>query len=122
MHTCTHALQVRYNHIYLVAKLLPPADFVAQVCAVAAAFWKDNPGDFIAIHCAYGERACAKWIMCTRQGVYYSGCMYFMYYHELGGVLHGLRVRTRQGMLCVYVVGPCILHVYYMSWGCVYNM
>ncbi|KAF8067198.1 pir-1 [Scenedesmus sp. PABB004] len=45
---------VRYIHVQLVAKELPPREFVAEVAAAARAFWAESPGEFIAVHCAYG--------------------------------------------------------------------
>lgn len=45
---------VEYSHIKLVAKELPPLDFVAKVAEKARSFWQVNPHAYIAIHCAYG--------------------------------------------------------------------
>ncbi|KAG2441038.1 hypothetical protein HXX76_003891 [Chlamydomonas incerta] len=45
---------VQYIHIQLVAKELPPPDFVAEVVVAANAFWERHPDHHIAVHCAYG--------------------------------------------------------------------
>ncbi|EFJ44707.1 hypothetical protein VOLCADRAFT_118653, partial [Volvox carteri f. nagariensis] len=43
-----------YRHIQLVAKELPPPEFVDTVVAVANKFWEKHPDEYIAVHCAYG--------------------------------------------------------------------
>mmetsp|Transcript_35137 Transcript_35137/g.88962 ORF Transcript_35137/g.88962 Transcript_35137/m.88962 type:complete len:468 (-) Transcript_35137:650-2053(-) len=45
---------VAYTHIHLVAKELPPATFVSEVCDTVRAWWAQHPDDYIAVHCAYG--------------------------------------------------------------------
>ncbi len=60
------ASRARATHLHtcpapqLVAKELPPREFVQEVLAVAHAFWAERPNDYIAIHCAYGTapRSC----------------------------------------------------------------
>lgn len=43
---------VQYQHIRLVAKELPPQDFVDEVIAAANKFWRANPNEFIAVSLA----------------------------------------------------------------------
>lgn len=60
---------VDYLHVQLVAKELPPLEFVREVGAAANAFWAQHPEQYIAIHCAYGtgvSRGCG--------GVFLSAC------------------------------------------------
>jgi hypothetical protein len=53
---------VAYTHVQLVAKELPPLEFVREVGAVCNAFWAAHPQEYIAVHCAYGAcvRACVR--------------------------------------------------------------
>lgn len=57
-HECLYAEDLpgslEYTHIQLVAKVLPPFEAINAVAAAAAEFWARRPGDYIAIHCAYG--------------------------------------------------------------------
>jgi hypothetical protein len=57
-HDCLYAADIppslTYTHIQLVAKELPPPEFVDAVVAVARAFWAQHPDEYIAVHCAYG--------------------------------------------------------------------
>ena len=46
---------VEYIHVQLVAKELPPLEFVREVGRAASGFWAAHPDQYIAIHCAYGE-------------------------------------------------------------------
>jgi alpha-glucan,water dikinase len=50
---------VQYLHVQLVAKELPPLEFVHEVGRAANQFWSHNSDDYIAIHCAYGEQGAA---------------------------------------------------------------
>lgn len=45
---------LEYKHISLIAKELPPEEFVAEVTIAANAFWRKHPDQYIAVHCAYG--------------------------------------------------------------------
>jgi hypothetical protein len=45
---------LRYSQISLVAKELPPSEYVDSVCLAAQEFWRAHPDEYIAIHCAYG--------------------------------------------------------------------
>lgn len=47
-------LGVDYLHVQLVAKELPPLEFVQEVGRAASAFWEAHPDMHIAVHCAYG--------------------------------------------------------------------
>jgi hypothetical protein len=57
--------------VQLVAKELPPLEFVHDVGRAANSFWSANSDDYIAIHCAYGEQAVTGWhvwlLCCARQ-------------------------------------------------------
>ncbi|WIA12637.1 hypothetical protein OEZ85_006290 [Tetradesmus obliquus] len=57
-HDCLYASDVpssvQYLHVQLVAKELPPLEFVREVGRAANQFWSQNSDDYIAIHCAYG--------------------------------------------------------------------
>jgi hypothetical protein len=57
-HECLYADDIpsnlEYAHVQLVAKVLPPQEAIDEVQRTAQGFWKRRPGDFIAIHCAYG--------------------------------------------------------------------
>jgi hypothetical protein len=57
-HECLYAddipANLEYAHVQLVAKVLPPQEAIDEVQRTAQGFWKRRPGDFIAIHCAYG--------------------------------------------------------------------
>eukprot|EP00198_Chlamydomonas_reinhardtii_P011494 XP_001700831.1 predicted protein [Chlamydomonas reinhardtii] len=69
---------VQYIHIQLVAKELPPPDFVAEVVAAANAFWEQHPDLYIAVHCAYGFNrtgfvVCCYLIECCGLTARYSG-------------------------------------------------
>ena len=46
---------MEYIHVQLVAKELPPLEFVREVGRAASGFWAAHPDQYIAIHCAYGE-------------------------------------------------------------------
>lgn len=48
---------VEYEHVQLVAKVLPPPDAIDDVARIANDFWRREPDKYIAIHCAYGEQA-----------------------------------------------------------------
>lgn len=58
-HECLYTADLppglHYEHIYLVAKELPPRDFVDKVCEVADSFWARHPDLYICVHCAYGR-------------------------------------------------------------------
>ncbi len=65
--------ELQYQHIKLVAKELPAPEFVSEVCRVADAFWAEQPTQYIAIHCAYGERPAsaprpARQVACRQRG------------------------------------------------------
>jgi protein-tyrosine phosphatase len=45
---------VSYLHVQLVAKELPPLEFVREVARAANNFWAQQPDMYIAVHCAYG--------------------------------------------------------------------
>jgi hypothetical protein len=45
---------VDYLHVQLVAKELPPLEFVREVARAANNFWAQHPDMYIAVHCAYG--------------------------------------------------------------------
>lgn len=45
---------MQYLHVQLVAKELPPLEFVREVARAANNFWDKHPNLYIAIHCAYG--------------------------------------------------------------------
>jgi hypothetical protein len=49
--------RLQYLHVQLVAKELPPLEFVHEVGRAANSFWAANSDHYIAIHCAYGEQA-----------------------------------------------------------------
>lgn len=57
-HECLYAddipANLEYAHVQLVAKVLPPQEAIDEVQRTAQGFWKRRPGDYIAIHCAYG--------------------------------------------------------------------
>jgi alpha-glucan,water dikinase len=56
-HDCLYASDippgVQYLHVHLVAKELPPLEFVHEVGQAASKYWATHD-DYIAIHCAYG--------------------------------------------------------------------
>ncbi|KAF5837769.1 hypothetical protein DUNSADRAFT_3912 [Dunaliella salina] len=45
---------ILYHQIRLVAKVVPPPDFIAQVRQAVEAFLREHHNEYIAIHCAYG--------------------------------------------------------------------
>ncbi|GLC33354.1 hypothetical protein PLESTB_000342300 [Pleodorina starrii] len=57
-HDCLYSADIptglAYTHVQLVAKELPPPEFVDAVVAVANRFWAKHPDEYIAVHCAYG--------------------------------------------------------------------
>lgn len=76
----------------LVAKELPPPEFVAQVCARANHFWSQHPDEYIGIHCAYGK---------------------------LATLLHArLLDQSRFGQCCLFVVGIAFHIAYHVTVHC----
>lgn len=57
LYDCDIPSDVQYLHVQLVAKELPPLDFVREVARAANNFWAKHPDLYIAIHCAYGTYA-----------------------------------------------------------------
>lgn len=57
-HDCLYDVDVppgvQHIQVRLVAKELPPREYVAEVAAIVAAFEARQPGGHIAIHCSYG--------------------------------------------------------------------
>ncbi|KAL4422635.1 hypothetical protein ABPG75_008832 [Micractinium tetrahymenae] len=45
---------VEYEHVQLIAKVLPSREAINEVERIAKSFWAEHPSRFIAIHCAYG--------------------------------------------------------------------
>jgi alpha-glucan,water dikinase len=43
-----------YEHVQLVAKVLPSQQAIDAVERIARSFWAQHPDHYIAIHCAYG--------------------------------------------------------------------
>lgn len=54
LYDCDIPSDVQYLHVQLVAKELPPLEFVREVARAANNFWAKHPDLYIAIHCAYG--------------------------------------------------------------------
>eukprot|EP00878_Enallax_costatus_P025100 GHUV01026821.1.p1 GENE.GHUV01026821.1~~GHUV01026821.1.p1 ORF type:complete len:187 (+),score=37.54 GHUV01026821.1:753-1313(+) len=54
---------VEYLHVQLVAKELPPLEFVQEVGAAANQYWSRHRDSYIAIHCAYGEWSRDYWFL-----------------------------------------------------------
>ncbi|KAL4852861.1 mRNA-capping enzyme [Chlorella vulgaris] len=45
---------LEYEHVQLIAKVLPTREAIAEVERIANSFWAQHPEQHIAIHCAYG--------------------------------------------------------------------
>ncbi|KAI7835650.1 hypothetical protein COHA_010442 [Chlorella ohadii] len=45
---------VEYEHVQLIAKVLPSREAIDEVERIARSFWSEQPNQYIAIHCAYG--------------------------------------------------------------------
>lgn len=58
---------VQYLHVQLVAKELPPLEFVREVARAASGFWAQHPDQYIAVHCAYG--GCLGAVACCLSGI-----------------------------------------------------
>eukprot|EP00879_Flechtneria_rotunda_P018145 GHRR01019031.1.p1 GENE.GHRR01019031.1~~GHRR01019031.1.p1 ORF type:complete len:191 (+),score=41.24 GHRR01019031.1:256-828(+) len=57
LYACDTPASVKYCHVNLVAKELPPLEYVREVGKVANTHWSQHKTDHIAIHCAYGKAA-----------------------------------------------------------------
>ena len=60
LYDCDIPSDVEYLHVQLVAKELPPLEFVREVARAANNFWARHPDQYIAIHCAYGGLCCCS--------------------------------------------------------------
>jgi len=45
---------VEYEHVQLIAKVLPSREAINEVERIAKSFWGEHPNKFIGVHCAYG--------------------------------------------------------------------
>ena len=57
---------LEYQHVQLVAKIIPPREQIDEVVRVATRFWAAHPDMYIAIHCAYGGWAGGSPAECAR--------------------------------------------------------